>query len=405
MKKKKRILLVVETSRGHGRRILEGIAAFVREQTDWQIFFEDRSVLQKASKWFSTWQGDGIIARSADYQTGVILREKGIPLVELLSNSGFDLDVFENYDHLAELAINHFWERGFRNFAFFRADQTDWSQHRGDAFANYLLQKGNVPCHFCPLPSRKIKDHFLDDLICSTDTVLGEWLLSLPKPVAILAAIDIHAFYILEACQNVGITVPEEAAILGCGNDELVCSLLSPQLSSIDLNSRVFGYTAAQLLEKKMNNPKKLFSPIIVNPSHVVVRQSTDIIAINDPDVAQALRFIRNHFMEPIDIAEIADSATLTLRTLQRRFHDWLGRSPEAELTRVRLEHAQSLLRDTNLPVTSIGHRVGFSPPQYFMRVFRRELGMTPQQYRQKNQIITQTVPYCPTFIETNQND
>jgi LacI family transcriptional regulator len=402
MKKKKRILLVVETSRSHGRRILEGIAAFVRERTDWQIFFEDRSVLQKPSKWFSTWQGDGIITRTADRLTGSILREKGIPLVELLSNSNFKLDISENYDYLGELAVNHFWDRGFRNFAFFRADNTDWSQYRGNAFADKLLQKGNIMCHFCPLPDQKIKDHFLDGLICSADTLLGEWLLSLPKPVAILAAIDIHAFYILEACQNVGIAVPEEAAILGCGNDELVCSLLSPQLSSIDLNSQMFGYTAAQLLEEKMNHPKKVFSPIMINPSHVVVRQSTDIIAINDPDVAQALRFIRDHFMEPINIAEIANSVTLSLRTLQRRFHHWLGRSPEAELTRVRLEHAKFLLRDTNLPVTSIGHRIGLSPPQYFMRVFRREIGMTPQQYRQKNQVILQTAPYHQTFTENN---
>ncbi|MDR3199011.1 MAG: substrate-binding domain-containing protein [Planctomycetaceae bacterium] len=356
---------------------------------------------KQIGKWFSTWHGDGIIARSADHQTGSILREKGIPLVELLSNSDFDLDISENYNYLAELAVNHFWDRGFRNFAFFRADQTDWSKLRGDAFANKLLQKGNVTCHCCPLSNQKIRDHLLDNLIRSTDTFLSEWLLSLPKHVTILTAIDIHAFYILEACQNAGIAVPEEAAILGCGNDDLVCSLLSPQLSSIDLNSRMFGYTAAQLLEEKMNHPKKRFSPITINPSHVVVRQSTDIIAVNDPDVAQALRFIRDHFMEPIGISEIAESVTLTLRTLQRHFRDWLGRSPEAELTRVRLEHAKFLLRDTNIPVTSIGHRIGFSPPQYFMRVFRREIGMTPQQYRQKNQVTSQTIPY-PPFIETN---
>ncbi|MDR0336130.1 MAG: substrate-binding domain-containing protein, partial [Planctomycetaceae bacterium] len=349
----------------------------------------------------STWYGDGIITRSADRKTGVILREKGIPLVELLG-SGFACDVYENSDYLAELAVNHFWDRGFRNFAFFRADKTAWSKRRGQAFAAQLLRKGDISCSFCPLPYQKIKDHFLDGLICSADTCLSEWLLSLPKPVAILTAIDIHAFYILEACQNVGIAVPEEAAILGCGNDDLVCSLLSPQLSSIDLNSRLLGYTAARLLETKMTHPHKVFSPVMINPSHVVVRQSTDSIAITDSDVARALRFIRNHFMEPISITEIAESVTLTLRTLQRRFRYWLGRSPEAELTRVRLEHAKLLLRDTNLPVTAIGHRIGFSPPQYFMRIFRRELGMTPQQYRQKNQVLLLPVSYDRMFAESN---
>lgn len=396
MKKKKRILLVVETSRGHGRGILEGIASYVREKGDWQVFFEDRGVLQSPSKWFSTWQGDGIIARSIDKETGDILRKKKLPLVEILGGGGggaFSVDIDENADCLGELAVEHLWDRGLRNFAFFCADNTEWSRRRGTAFQNKLAERG-ASCSFCPLPDPNVKDHFLDGLVQSADSSLVEWLQSLSKPVGILTAIDIQAFYILAACQAADIAVPEEVAILGCGNDALVCSLLTPQLSSVDLNSRLLGYTAAQLLDEKMRNPGKVYPPIVYNPSHVVVRQSTDIIAINDPDIAKAIRYIRDHFMEPINIDSIADSVALSPRTLQRRFHDHLGRSPEAELIRMRLDHAKYLLQSTNFPVAKICQRIGFASPQYFMRVFRRELGLTPNQYRQKNQIVLFESPF-----------
>jgi LacI family transcriptional regulator len=391
MKKKKRVLLVVETSRGFGRQILEGIAAYIRERTNWQVFFEDRSILQKTSPWISNWSGDGIIARSVDRQTGTMLREKGIPLVELLSGH-FQPDIIENHDILGSLAVNHFWERGFRHFAFFCADHTDWARRRYDAFQSHIAQK-NATCALCPLPKGKIRDHHLDGLLQSPDSFLAEWLLSLPKPVGILAAIDIHAFFMLQACLVAGIAVPEEVAILGCGNDELVCSLLMPPLSSIDLNGRLFGYTAAQLLDEKMKHPRKTYPQTTIDPSHIAVRQSTDVIAINDSDVAQAIRFLRDNFMYPISIADVAEKVLLTVRTLERRFRELLGRSPESMLTNIRLDHAKMLLRETNIPVTLIGQRCGFSPSQYFMRVFRQKCGITPHQYRLKNQVILNLPP------------
>ena len=394
MKKKKRILLVIETSRGHGRNILDGIASYVREKGDWQLFFEDRGILQKPSKWFSTWHGDGIIARSIDKEVGDVLREKNLPLVELLGGGGaFHRDIYEDVDCLGELAVEHLWDCGLRNFAFFCTDNTAWSRRRGEAFRRRLLLRGS-DCSFCPLPDPNVQDHFLDGLVQSADSFLVEWIKSLPKPVGILTAIDIQAFYILTACQAADIAVPEEVAILGCGNDALVCSLLTPRLSSIDLNSRLLGYTAAQLLDDKMRSPGKTYPPIIYNPSHVIVRQSTDIIAINDPDIAKAIRYIRDHFMDPININSIAESVALTPRTLQRRFHDHLGRSPEAELIRMRLNHAKYLLQSTNFAVAKISQQSGFASPQYFMRAFRRELGLTPNQYRQKNQVFLLESPF-----------
>jgi LacI family transcriptional regulator len=381
----------VETSRGLGRQILEGIAAYIRERADWQVFFEDRGLLQKTSKWTSTWSGDGIITRSVDPHIGTMLREKGVPLVELLGGH-FHPDIIENRDILGGLAVNHFWERGFRHFAFFCADHTNWSRQRYDAFQSHIAPK-NATCAICPLPTGKIRDYHLDGLLQSPDSFLAEWLLSLPKPVGILTAIDIHAFFVLQACLNAGIAVPEEAAILGCGNDELVCSLLTPQLSSIDLNGRLIGYTAAQLLDMKMKHPQKTYPQTIIDPLRVVVRQSTDMIAINDSDVAQAIRFLRDNFMHPISIADVAERVALTVRTLERRFRNLLGCSPEAMLMNIRLEHAKYLLQETNIPVTSIGQRCGFSPPQYFMRVFRRKCGVTPYQYRLKNQVILNVSP------------
>ncbi len=386
---KKHVLLNIETSRAHGRGILEGISKYIREKGNWKVFFEDRGVSEKMPLWLHAWCGDGIITRSRNTVIAEELHKKNIPVVELLGDGKrFRADIEGDDDPLGEAAAEHFWERGFRNFAFFCPDNTFWSKRRLAAFQKRLAEYG-ATCETCRFPRKEMKDYLLNALLKRSDDFLENWLRSLPKPTGLLAAIDLHAAYILEACLNAGIAVPEEIAILGCGNDKLHCSLFSPQLSSIDLNSRRIGYEAALLLDKKMNGETLSDLPIRIPPGGIVIRQSTDIIAVKDPDVALALKLIRERFSEPIGIPQIIAETGLSRRTLERRFQKWIGRTIEHELVRVRLEQAKYLLKETNIPVTSIGPRIGISDPQYFMRFFRREIGMTPNQYRFQNQIIS----------------
>ena len=384
----KRVLLLIETSRGHGRGMLEGIAQYIREKKHWKVFFEDRGVSEKIPSWLKMWRGDGIIARSRTTAVAAELQAKNLPIVELLGdNKHFPADITEDKNLLGKMAADHFWERGFRNFAFFCPDNTSWAEQRRDAFQRRLAEYG-ATCECCRFSKADQKAYRLNAILKCSDDFLENWLRSLPKPTGLLAAIDLHAMYILEACLNADIAVPEEIAILGCGNDKLHCSLFFPQLSSIDLNSQRVGYEAAQLLDKKMNGKRLPKLPIIMPPAGIVIRQSTDIIAVQDADVARTLKAIRERFTEPIGVQQIIADIAVSRRTLERRFQKWIGRTIEQELIRVRLEQAKFFIRETQFQITMIGPQVGIFDPHYFMRFFYRETGMTPSQYRRQNQIV-----------------
>jgi len=384
----KHVLLLIETSRGHGRGMLEGIAQYIREKKNWKIFYEDRGVTERVPTWLKAWRGDGIIARSRTTEIAAKLHAKGLPIVELLGDGKqFPAELAEDCSLLGQMAADHFWERGFRNFAFFCPDNTLWSKRRGDAFQGRLAEHG-ATCEYCRFPKAEMKNYLLDAILKRSDNFLENWLRSLPKPTGLLAAIDLHAAYILEACTSAGIAVPEEIAILGCGDDKLHCSLFLPQLSSIDLNSRRIGYEAARLLDKKMSGKRLPSLPIIIPPAGIVTRQSTDIIAVQDAEVARTLKAIRERFTEPIGVQQIIADIPVSRRTLERRFQQWIGRTIEQELIRVRLEQAKFLIRETQFQITKIGPRVGILDPHYFMRFFHRETGLTPSQYRRQNQIV-----------------
>jgi LacI family transcriptional regulator len=182
------------------------------------------------------------------------------------------------------------------------------------------------------------------------------------------------------------LAVPEEVAILGRGDDRVICETVHPTLSSIDLDARRIGYEAAAMLDRWMGGkpPKELVS---VPPSHVVVRQSTDLVAINDADVAKAVRFIREWACRGIDVARVAEEVGLSRRAVERRFLEHLGRAPKAEIMRVRIERAKMLLAQTDHSGEAIARKCGFASLIYFTRAFRREVGMTTRAYRKMRRV------------------
>jgi LacI family transcriptional regulator len=187
-------------------------------------------------------------------------------------------------------------------------------------------------------------------------------------------------------CRELKIAVPEEMAILGRCNDSVICETVRPTLSSLDVDARRVGYEAAKQLDRIMaGKPSK--DIVYVAPSHVVVRQSTDLVAIEDADVAQAVRFIREYASTGIDVTRVAEAVGLSRRGLERCFHQQLGRTPKAEIMRVRLEHVKMLMLQTDQTSESIARNSGFSSVEYFTKVFRRMMGMKPQAYRKMRRI------------------
>jgi LacI family transcriptional regulator len=211
---------------------------------------------------------------------------------------------------------------------------------------------------------------------------LAAWVAALPKPIAVLAANDVCGTRLIDACRSANIRIPEQVAVLGVDNDEVLCRLTSPPLSSIDLDTSTIGYQAAQLLDDLMNGRPSPADSQWMLPRAVVGRQSTDAMAIEDEDLAEALSFIREYACQGIGVDDVLQRVTISRATLERKFAAGLGRTPGSEILRVRLERIRHLLHETTYPLDRIAALTGFKNPAHLSVVFKRETGHSPREYR-----------------------
>lgn len=386
---KKNILLLIETSRGFGRGLIRGISRYSLERGNWSLLFQDRGMLDEPQSWLRKWKGDGIIARSATPEVWHFLRRLKIPVVELL---GDEKDVFGEVvldnGKIGQMAAEHFVDRNFRHFAFFSPENWWWSVHRKNGFVSALETFGCDCTVYQNAKKRDLSSNYsLPDISEITGNRVIRWLKRLPKPVGLFVVSDLHAVYILEACKRAGLDVPEEIAILGMDNDVFFCQTSSPQLSSIDPNTPLMGYEAARRLDRLMDGSHGDRSRILIPPSFVATRQTTDIIAVDDPLIAKVLTRIRENATTIVSVHHLAREFGMSSRTLERRFKAAIRHSPEEELIRVRLERAKTLLRDTKLSVAEIALLSGFSDPSYFIRLFRQKCRTTPNRYRKEHSV------------------
>jgi LacI family transcriptional regulator len=218
--------------------------------------------------------------------------------------------------------------------------------------------------------------------------VLVDWLRSLPKPVGLMTCNDDRSQYVLEACKIAGLHVPEHVAILGMGNDDLVCDLATPRLSSISVSTEKAGYEAAALLDKLMAGLEATDRLVVGLPSHVVTRQSTDVFAVADRYVRDALRFIHARAgHESVQVDDVVRAVALSRRSLYDRFAKTLGRSVHEEIKRVRVDRLARLLATSNLPVSQLAAKLGSEDMKNLARYFKQETGITPLQYRKRHSL------------------
>ncbi|MDO5553738.1 MAG: DNA-binding transcriptional regulator [Planctomycetia bacterium] len=383
MEKALRILVFCETNTTYGRGILEGLTKYAHEH-NWILSFEQRGRSERPFGRYTPLRADGIITRTYHRSMYDILRESGLPMVELLGQVDRDVlpAVTMDEKYLAHLITDHFLERGLRRFAYYCMEDAPLFYPRREYFLEYLEQLG-YPCEVYPTQWAQ-SDYVFPRWREKYRPKLAKWLQSLKKPVALYASLDQCGQVILELCQELGIRVPQEISLVAVGNDEWVCRLLRPSLSSVDGNSYVIGYHAAQILDRKIKQepvePKTLFIPA----SFLAVRQSSDFYSVGDPDIEHALTFIRENACQRIQLRDILHEVNISQRTLYRGFAKYLNRTPQSEILRVQMETACQLLRETNFSVAAVAHRCGFSNDIYFVQAFRRERGVTPNAYRQQ---------------------
>jgi LacI family transcriptional regulator len=389
MPKRFRVALLIESSRAYGRQLLRGIASFARERGDWVYFHEERSLGDDAPARLKLWRPDGVIARLAGDNLIDQIRRLRIPAVDLYHEEELPgiPGVAVDQDALAEMAVAHFIERGFQNFAYCGFAGVLFSDLRESQFVKRLVGQGR-PVHVFRYPPllalsglAAVEAHALQ-----YTASLVHWLAELPKPVALLACNDMRGRQVLAACDEAKIAVPDEVAVLGVDNDDVQCELSNPPLSSIDPNAWESGYQSAQLLQLLLDRQKVPDRRHLVSPSRIAVRRSTDILAIADRKVADAVGFVRLHACNGFDGDVMASRLGVSRSTLERWFRRILNHSLTDEIVRVQVNRVAELLLTTNLTLEKIAGRTGFDHVETMSRIFKRRQGLSPGQYRIKQQ-------------------
>ncbi|MHC2065928.1 XylR family transcriptional regulator [Bremerella sp. T1] len=379
---RRRVMLIVETSLVYGREVLRGINRYVVANEPWSMFVDLRELAYRPPAWLENWDGDGIITRSTTPQLAEQLKAWNIPTVDLTDIYGDQGLPHIGTDHEAvgRMGAAHLLERGFRYFAFCGFSGHNWSTRRYHGFKD-AIEKTAGPVELLEGPWDSSSALTWEQ----QQAQLCDWLRGLPRPIGIMACNDMRGQHVLDACRRINAAVPEEVAVIGVDNDELVCELCDPPLSSVMPNPQRIGFEAAALLDRLMKGEEPTQMSKLVEPLGIVTRQSTDVLAIEDPLVASAVKYIRQHACDGISVVDVLQHVPVSRSILERRFRKFIGRSPQAEIRNVQLKRVKQLLRETDLPLERIAGLSGYDHPEYMSVVFKRELGQTPGQYRTQN--------------------
>lgn len=377
MKKQSRVALLIETSNAYGRGLLRGVVAYVREHRPWSFYFVEQGRGDPPPEWLSKWDGDGIIARIENERIARAVAESGLPTVDISAARLMpSIPWVETNDKaVAQLVAEHLLERGFRHFGFCGDARFNWSTWRCTSFTETIRAAGFDCSVYNPSEKKQVR-------VEAQIEGIGTWLKSLPKPAGVMACYDIRAQQLLAACRDLQVAVPDEVAVVGVDNDELLCDLCSPPLSSVLLNHQKAGYEASRLLDRMMAGQKVPTSGHLIEPLRLEIRQSSDVLAVHDADVSKAMHLIREHACDGIDVSDVLRVVPVSRRVLESRFKRLLGVTPHEEILRVKLRRVKQLLLDTALPLSEIARRTGFEHVEYLSVAFKRETGMTPRLFR-----------------------
>ncbi|MCL2645492.1 MAG: DNA-binding transcriptional regulator [Phycisphaerales bacterium] len=385
MKNVPRVVLGFGLTAAWGRSVTRGVLAYTERYGPWDYelpltgpFTAD--TLRRLGK------VNGLIVNSdlADLAASTLKRKVPIVAVGITGPSAVPKHLphlLENHDEIAKMAVEHFIERGFRNFAYYAFRGYHMAKIYGSAFRSLLHAHGFACSWFKKEAGKDIRSETENDL------KMNEWIRKLPKPVAVLASWDGAAREVTMACRKMNIAVPEQVSVLGTGNDEYQCLLCSPHLSSLDPGLERLGYESARMLDHMLRKGGRVKAgPILFPPIRVVTRQSTDVIAVSDERVAAAVRKIHEHLTAGVNVKQLVHELGMGRRTLELAFKKHLGRTVYDQIVRTQIERASRLLEDGELPVAEIAQRCGIQHASHFCAFFKKQTGSTPLEYRSRNQ-------------------
>ncbi len=390
-----KVFLFINPEREAGKQMISGIAKYVHIYGPW-IFYKKFPYYEKSSSKYKnplgfvqgqkaiaglirSGQVQGFIGPLENEKIAKAILPKSFPSV-IVPTTGL-IKGRVNLMHspeIGQMAAEYFQGKGLKHFAFCGYMRNYWSSMRCKSFREYLEIEGHAV-------------HVYDQSKASSSSVwqhdqsgLLAWLQSLPKPIGIWAWNDEMASSVIEACRMLNIGIPDEVAILGVDNDDLVCNLCVPQLSSILLDLEAVGFQMAKCLHAQMLSEADN-KMIDVTPLYVQERQSTNIHACEDPVVSAALRYIHDNANNPIQVDDVVQECGVSRRSLYEFFRTNVGRSIYKEIELTRAEAIKKELLCTDMAISQIAMRFGYTSGAHISRFFKKIEGLTPSQYRKKH--------------------
>lgn len=381
MMKMLRIGLAISHSFAYYRGVLRGIARYSEGRPQWLFTFiagETQPLLTVGRQRLA-----GLIASvntRAAIRKYAQCRRPVVNICDVTPGLRFPRVGVDNRS-VGQLAADHFLQRGLRHFGFIGPPDHLYSTERQEAFCQALKNAGGTVASYHTPASRPFDP---EDRLWDLGPNVSRWLRRLPKPVGIFAPGDNWGVQIAEVCRGIGLRVPDDVALLGVDDDDLDCELARPRLSSVIVPAERIGYEAAALLDQLLAGEKPPADPILLPPLGVMTRRSTETLAIDDREVAAAVRFIREHAHLPLRVNDVLREVPVGRRSLEKRCTKALGRGLGEEIRHAHVELARRLLARTELPVKAVAERAGFSDFRHLAVSFRRSLGLTPSAYRRQ---------------------
>jgi LacI family transcriptional regulator len=384
-----KITLIIDLSGTPGRNLMRGIARYARLYGPWQLnhfwgdFYESSP---KKADFLANLKKN---LRNSD---GVIMREpyavdfiKDLEIPAIIASAIRDAEVptkptiLTNSRTIGKMGADYFIQKGFKNLAFCGLKKMLWSEHRQNYFEDTSRKAGlEIFKYSFTYPHRESSRDAKLNLI-------ARWIRRLPKPVGIMSCNDLCGKFIVDSCRGNSIAVPQEVAVLGVDNDDILCDLTYPPLSSIELNTERGGFEAAALLDKIIKGVEVDTKTIVIEPVGVQERQSTDIVAFDDKIVSDVLSFIKNNAQRPLQVVDILNEFNISRRSLYTKFNNSVGTGVYEQIRKIRVEKICKMLVETNKSVKEIAFEFGFHSVDHIARFFRKEKGITPTQYRSKS--------------------
>lgn len=381
-----RVALVLRAWLEENLNILHSLAKFKRFNAHWHVFVDDLARGAEDPEWLLNQGWDGLICKESSSALFEMARARGIACVDLSDDATLREGcpkIRPNNPALGHAGAEHFIEKGFRYFAFCGFSNELWSHERETGFVEALNLAGKK----CAVWGSEYPGVSQPAWEFAEEDEMAKWLETLPKPVGILACNDLRAVHLVNACHQAGFRVPEEVAILGLNNETARCELSAPSISSIPVDVSDYARVAGETLEAMLHgaSPNDFPKSVLIDPLEVVTRRSTSILAVEDPSVAQALNLIRENACTGITVEQVAKHVRISRSLLEKRFRQYVGRSPQVEIRHAQVVRIKQLLNETEHTLAEVAEMTGFEHPEYMSVVFKRLTNTTPSAYRRKS--------------------